>query len=235
MRLLKLPALQLVALWRLAVTATGDQVVAAGKAEEAEEAARAGANRGEAPRMEAVALLKRDPAGVTSAGAATTPGEGGEFGDLGAGRPLEARSSPRTSSAGVDRRWLGGQGIDGNTIGAHPAAGNPNPSCGSETSCINGCPSVFYRVLGTGANMTASTCPYNDYDSRIYVWEGDACANFKCVGTCVHANTLRSWLAWKVSRWISYGQSPTTIRALARRTPPQLVGIPRKTSSITSK
>jgi hypothetical protein len=40
-------------------------------------------------------------------------------------------------------------------------------------------------VHGTGADLTASTCPYSDYDSRIYVWEGDTCANFQCVGAFV--------------------------------------------------
>jgi hypothetical protein len=52
--------------------------------------------------------------------------------------------------------------------------------------CSNGCPSQFYKVLGTGDLMTASTeCV--DWDTRIIVREGEPsepCWAHRCVGTC---------------------------------------------------
>jgi hypothetical protein len=51
--------------------------------------------------------------------------------------------------------------------------------------CLNGCPSLWYTVIGTGLSMTASSCApgtYADYDQRIIVWGGTSCSDKTCVG-----------------------------------------------------
>jgi hypothetical protein len=71
--------------------------------------------------------------------------------------------------------------------------GKPRPYgmslCTDESNhnwCSNGCPSQFYKVLGTGDLLTASTdCV--DWDTRIIVREGEPsepCWAHRCVGTC---------------------------------------------------
>jgi hypothetical protein len=42
---------------------------------------------------------------------------------------------------------------------------------------ISYCRSYFYRVVGTGQNLTAPTCGSYDVAVRLYVWKGDLYAD----------------------------------------------------------
>lgn len=78
--------------------------------------------------------------------------------------------------------------VSGNTAGAPSPAGYP--LCGE---CANGCPSKTYAVVGTGGEMTATTCGLEygsdyesgsrpGYDTRIVVYEGSSCSSLRCIG-----------------------------------------------------
>jgi hypothetical protein len=70
----------------------------------------------------------------------------------------------------------------GSTIGAPVPQDNPNTQC-LFSNCINGCPSLFYRLVGTGRNVTATTCGTASFRQRTYVWEGPSCGSLACVCT----------------------------------------------------
>jgi hypothetical protein len=71
------------------------------------------------------------------------------------------------------------------TTSAPLSSGNPTPTCGSMTDCINGCHSRFYKVAGTGEWIDAFTCGTVSFAQRLYVWKGSSsvCTTFTCSGT----------------------------------------------------
>ncbi|GAA4053235.1 hypothetical protein GCM10022409_45190 [Hymenobacter glaciei] len=70
-----------------------------------------------------------------------------------------------------------GQTLNGTNLGA-TATGDPTGSCG--TAVRNG--GVFYSVVGTGANMTVTTCnAATDFDTQLFVYSG-RCGTYTCVG-----------------------------------------------------
>jgi hypothetical protein len=85
--------------------------------------------------------------------------------------------SPSPSAAPSAAPTLGTT-VRGSTAGA-PSPKN-NPICADQ--CTNGCPSRWYRVTGTGQRLTASTCNFANFDTRILIWKGP-CASLECVGT----------------------------------------------------
>jgi hypothetical protein len=76
---------------------------------------------------------------------------------------------------------------NGTTEGADRPYGLP--FCTDERGrqyCSVGCPSKFYTVVGTGGNMTASTCEGVLWDTRLTVREGSTrsrCSALTCIGT----------------------------------------------------
>ena len=70
-----------------------------------------------------------------------------------------------------------GQTVTGTNTG-YTATGDPTGSCG--TAVRNG--GVFYTVVGTGANITASTCnAATNFDTQVFAYTG-ACGAYTCVG-----------------------------------------------------
>lgn len=59
-----------------------------------------------------------------------------------------------------------------------------NPVCAADPSyCVNACPSLWYRVVGTGGPITASSCGEEIYfDQIIWVFEGSSCSSLTCIG-----------------------------------------------------
>jgi hypothetical protein len=48
--------------------------------------------------------------------------------------------------------------------------------------CVNGCRSLWYRVVGTGNEIFASTCdPSTVFDSKIMVYRGSCSSGLECV------------------------------------------------------
>jgi hypothetical protein len=63
--------------------------------------------------------------------------------------------------------------------------------------CNVGCRSKFYKVVGTGESMTASTCGGADFDTKLIVREGSAatpCSELTCAGAYLPRLHL-CWLA----------------------------------------
>jgi hypothetical protein len=68
-------------------------------------------------------------------------------------------------------------------------------SCRGLTNCQNDCRSIFYKVTGGSASITATSCGASAYPQRLYVWAGtgSACSTFTCASAyptrlfvCVH-------------------------------------------------
>ena len=82
----------------------------------------------------------------------------------------------------------------GSTIGT-TATGDPTSACGAETPSSGG--GVFYTIVGTGANITATTCsPNTNFDTTLFIYTG-SCGAYICVdsnddtgGTCGIASTV---------------------------------------------
>lgn len=76
--------------------------------------------------------------------------------------------------------------VSGNTADAISPTDNPDSECFDEygiSYCVNGCPSLWYAVKGTGLSMTASSCVGGaSYDQRIIVWGGTSCSDRSCIG-----------------------------------------------------
>ena len=88
-----------------------------------------------------------------------------------------------------------GQTLTGTTIGATDA-GDPTISCDGETVDAGG---VFYSIIGTGANITLSTCgTVTNFDSKLFVYSGTCgIGNYTCVagnddagGSCGNASAV---------------------------------------------
>jgi hypothetical protein len=62
--------------------------------------------------------------------------------------------------------------------------------CGGVT--LDG-PGVWFRAMGTGGLMTATTCGDTDFDTKISVFEGFSCSGLQCVST--NDNTLHAGCA----------------------------------------
>jgi hypothetical protein len=90
--------------------------------------------------------------------------------------------------------------VSGDTTGAPKPATNPEtcPDEEQRTICINGCRSLWYRAVGTGRAMSASTCPGGPgrLDSRLVVYEG-SCARLTCLGNnddaCAFGGSSLRW------------------------------------------
>jgi hypothetical protein len=110
--------------------------------------------------------------------------DGGREGEPGlqAGIPIRRSKDPE------EGRWLQRTVSDsGNTTtGAAPPYGLS--FCTTERNvenCNVGCPSKFYTVVGTGGNMTASTCGGATWDTILYVRAGSTsspCSKLTCTG-----------------------------------------------------
>jgi hypothetical protein len=69
-----------------------------------------------------------------------------------------------------------GQTVTGTTVGA-TATGDPTATC--TTTITTG--GVFYSIVGTGGNITVSTCsPVSTFDTKLYVFTG-SCGAYTCV------------------------------------------------------
>ena len=87
-----------------------------------------------------------------------------------------------------------GQVVVGSNLGA-TATGDPTGACGLITPSGGG--GVFYTIVGTGANITATTCsPNTDFDTTLFIYSG-SCGAYTCVasnddtnGTCGTASTV---------------------------------------------
>ena len=87
-----------------------------------------------------------------------------------------------------------GQAVVGSTIGA-TATGDPTGTCDTETPSGGG--GVFYTIVGTGANITATTCgPNTNFDTTLFIYSG-SCGAYTCVasnddtnGACGTASTV---------------------------------------------
>ena len=87
-----------------------------------------------------------------------------------------------------------GQSMVGSTIGT-TATGDPTSACGAETPSGGG--GVFYTIVGTGANITATTCsPNTNFDTTLFIYSG-SCGAYTCVdsnddtgGSCSIASTV---------------------------------------------
>jgi hypothetical protein len=85
------------------------------------------------------------------------------------------------------------------TAGAVSPTDNP-PVCPNEidrSDCLNGCPSLWYSVIGTGLSMTASSCApgtFADFDQRIIVWGGTSCSDKTCVGCWCVNEAIMHWI-----------------------------------------
>ena len=87
-----------------------------------------------------------------------------------------------------------GQVVVGGTIGT-TATGDPTGACGAETPSSGG--GVFYTIVGTGANITATTCsPNTNFDTTLFIYSG-SCGAYTCVasnddtnGACGTASTV---------------------------------------------
>jgi hypothetical protein len=94
------------------------------------------------------------------------------------------RRGSATSSANDVHRDLTAV-VSGDTTSAISPSDNP-AVCIDEyggSSCVNGCPSLWYSVKGTGHPMTATSCAAGaSYDQRIVVWGGTSCSDKQCVG-----------------------------------------------------
>jgi Zn-dependent metalloprotease len=72
-----------------------------------------------------------------------------------------------------------GGSITGTTLGS-TSTGDPTAACGANTpSAAAG--GVFYRMTGTGGNITVATCT-SSYDGVLYVYSG-TCGAYTCVGS----------------------------------------------------
>jgi hypothetical protein len=89
--------------------------------------------------------------------------------------------------------------VIGNTTGAPAPSTNPT-SCLGYSSCINGCPSVWHRVIGTGGRMSASTCsaPVGSQllDSVLYLWTG-RCDSLTCLSADDDGCKTGDSLSWQ--------------------------------------
>jgi hypothetical protein len=130
---------------------------------------------------------------AAASGTPAVPPPGLEHGEEG----IEVRQDP---AGAVVVRELAGTAFFVNTTGAPVSVGNPNTGClvsfpdrdpFNYVVCINNCRSLFYRVIGTGESITASSCgavltpaPGTPvFYQQLYVWEGQACADFACIST----------------------------------------------------
>jgi hypothetical protein len=55
-------------------------------------------------------------------------------------------------------------------------------SCSGLTNCQNDCRSIFYKVTGGSASITATSCGASAFQQRLYVWAGtgSVCSTFTC-------------------------------------------------------
>lgn len=67
-----------------------------------------------------------------------------------------------------------GQALTGTTLNATSDAA---PACGTAISA----PGVWYTIIGNGQQITLSTCPDEEYDTKLNVYEG-SCGALVCVG-----------------------------------------------------
>jgi hypothetical protein len=94
-----------------------------------------------------------------------------------------ADAPPREEQPQPKWRNLQSASVSGDTTGAPLTQGMP-ASC-ALSLCANNCPGLFYRVVGSGLSMTASTCGTASFNQRLYVWDGDTnqrCQFFTCAG-----------------------------------------------------
>ncbi|GAC1591314.1 MAG: hypothetical protein NVS3B25_10650 [Hymenobacter sp.] len=138
------------------------------------------------------------PAGVTSGPlAVTAPG--------GVGSSAAAFLVPAANDLCVNALPLAcGQTVTGTTLGA-TAASDPTGSC-VETIDQGG---VFYRIVGTGASITVSTCSAaTAFDTKLFVYSG-TCGSYVCVdgnddaANCA-ANSMASTLTFAAAAGTEY-------------------------------
>lgn len=55
---------------------------------------------------------------------------------------------------------------------------------------------LWYKLEGTGDEITASLCDFADFDTQMTVWEGD-CSSLVCVGGSDDGCGLRSRVSWQ--------------------------------------
>jgi hypothetical protein len=109
---------------------------------------------------------------------------------------VASAAAPGAAEIDRHRRDLA-SAISGNNAGAISPTDNPNGGCLDNYGvayCLNGCPSLWYAVKGTGLPMTASTCGFANYDTRIIVWGGTSCSDKTCIGTskkCLWRSTCK--------------------------------------------
>ena len=89
--------------------------------------------------------------------------------------------------------------IEGSTEMATYSGGTNSSCSGFDTS-----PDLWYRVEGTGASLTASTCDGGtDYDSQISIFEGIGC-DTKCIFTNDDSCGSGSKVTWMAKDGVTY-------------------------------
>lgn len=91
-----------------------------------------------------------------------------------------------------------GETASGSTTDAMP---DEALNCGTTI----GAPGVWYHLVGTGAMVTATTCPDNSYDTKLNVYVGD-CGTITCVAgnDDVMGGVLCSVVTWAAQNGVSY-------------------------------
>lgn len=74
-------------------------------------------------------------------------------------------------------------------------------SCGSAGS--RNSPGLWFRVTGTGGDVTASLCSLADYDTLLSVWTG-SCSSLVCVGGNDDSCGLKSSVTWTSVSGLTY-------------------------------
>lgn len=91
-----------------------------------------------------------------------------------------------------------GESVSGSTFNALP---DEALNCGTTI----GAPGVWYHLIGTGAMVTATTCPDNTYDTKINVYVGN-CGTITCVtgNDDIMGGVLCSVVTWVAQNGVSY-------------------------------
>lgn len=84
----------------------------------------------------------------------------------------------------------------GSTVGA--PSPTDNPICPYvQDYCVNGCPSLWYSVVGTGGDITVSSCGTVNYDQVYHIFEGNSCSDLACYGTRMRRDRCDGELRWR--------------------------------------
>jgi len=90
--------------------------------------------------------------------------------------------------------------VSGTTTGATVDMEVDGITCGTTSVIAEG---VWYTIYGTGLNVTASTCSFAGYDTKLFVFEG-GCGTLTCVGGSDDVCGAQSEVTWLSSPGVQY-------------------------------